>query len=85
MAAAAAGPPPAMVEESLVDDADWVPYGERPDWRDVEPVPQDDGPEPVVGILYSARFTDVYDRFRALLASGEVSERALRLTRPRSS
>lgn len=31
----------------------WVFYKDRPDWKDVEPIPQDDGEEPVVTIAYS--------------------------------
>lgn len=34
---------------------DWIPYSERSEWSDVRPLPQDDGPNPVVAIAYSPR------------------------------
>lgn len=52
----------------------------NPDWEDVTPIPQDDGPHPIVPISYTDEFVEHMDYFRALLKSGEVSERALELT-----
>ncbi|KAI5079290.1 hypothetical protein GOP47_0004769 [Adiantum capillus-veneris] len=58
----------------------WVPLSERAEWADVRPLPQDDGPHPVVPILYTPRFRQTMDYFRAILALDERSPRSLLLT-----
>ncbi|GJN34345.1 hypothetical protein PR202_gb22996 [Eleusine coracana subsp. coracana] len=51
-----------------------------PEMADVVPMPQDDGPSPVVPIDYRDDFREVMDYFRALYFARELSARALRLT-----
>jgi protein farnesyltransferase/geranylgeranyltransferase type-1 subunit alpha len=57
-----------------------IPYSLRPEWSDVKPIEQDDGPHAVVKIAYSDRFRETFDYVRACMQSNEMSERALDLT-----
>ena len=47
---------------------------------DVEPIPQDDGPRPIVPIDYPREYARLMGVFRAILKSGERSPRVLELT-----
>eukprot|EP00605_Chrysophyceae_sp_TOSAG23-4_P001814 GSChrysophyteH1.ASY1.ANO1.2004.1 assembled CDS len=50
------------------------------EWQDIDPVAQDDGPEPVAAIKYSDDFRTLMDYFRAVLRKEEYSTRSLMLT-----
>ncbi|KAI9475945.1 MAG: hypothetical protein EXX96DRAFT_575220 [Benjaminiella poitrasii] len=54
-------------------------YSENPEWKDVTPVPQDDGPNPLVPIAYAKDYSDAMDYFRAVTRTNEKSERVLKL------
>ncbi|CAG8441131.1 1582_t:CDS:2 [Ambispora gerdemannii] len=53
---------------------------DQPIWDDVEPIPQDDGPDPLAPIAYSHDYSRAMDLFRAITRKKELSERALKLT-----
>ncbi|KAI8981682.1 protein prenylyltransferase [Mycotypha africana] len=55
-------------------------YSERPEWNDVTPIRQDDGPNPLVPIAYAKEYSDAMDYFRAVTRTNEKTERALKLT-----
>lgn len=57
-----------------------VPYGSRPEWADVAPVEQNDGPSPPCQIAYSEEFKDTHNFFRAVLLANEHSPRAFDIT-----
>ncbi|KAN0040683.1 hypothetical protein ACTA71_009021 [Dictyostelium dimigraforme] len=64
---------------SSEEDDGYVPFSKRPEWSDVKPITQDDGPHPICPILYSEVFKDKMNYFRAILKSKEKSLRVLDL------
>jgi len=62
------------------DEQKYIPFGDREEWKDVTPIPQDDGPKPVCVIAYSEQFADTMNYFRAILHRDERSERSYQLT-----
>jgi len=54
-------------------------------FADLEPIPQDDGPEPIVRIAYPEGFEPVMDYFRRILVNGAFrrSRDSARIGRPR--
>ena len=57
-----------------------LPYSERSEWKDVTPIPQNDGPTPLAVIRYPPGFEEVHGYFRAIQQRNETSQRALQLT-----
>lgn len=57
-----------------------VPIKQRPEWADVVPLAQVEGPDSVVEIAYRDEFREAMDYFRAMYFADERSQRALDLT-----
>jgi len=57
------------------------PFKSNPLWKDITPIQQNDGPDPVVPIQYTPQFVETMDYFRAIMKKDEKSERALSLTK----
>ena len=56
-------------------------YADSPDWRDVDPLPQDEGgPNPLAAIAYTEEYSEAMSYLRAVMARNEISDRVLNLT-----
>ncbi|KAI9207929.1 uncharacterized protein BJ171DRAFT_636392 [Polychytrium aggregatum] len=57
-----------------------IDFANDPVWSDITPIPQDDGPNPVVPISYYPSYRVATGYFRAIVARKEFSPRVLDLT-----
>lgn len=65
----------------MVESTSFVPFKERGGWEDLEPIEQyEGGAAPIAPIPYPPDYVEVMGYFRAVLASGEVSQRVYKLT-----
>ncbi|KAG0215491.1 CAAX geranylgeranyltransferase alpha subunit [Mortierella sp. NVP41] len=62
-------------------EQDDIPFYQKPEWADVVPIPQDDGPNPLVPIAYTSEYSTTMNYFRAMCRAQEKSERAFDLTK----
>ncbi|KAF7491380.1 Protein farnesyltransferase/geranylgeranyltransferase type-1 subunit alpha [Sarcoptes scabiei] len=61
-------------------EKDFIMYKDRPEWSDIEPMPQNEGDDPIFVIKYTPQYEDTYNYFRAIQVKQEYSERAFQLT-----
>ncbi|KAJ2808572.1 CAAX geranylgeranyltransferase alpha subunit [Coemansia guatemalensis] len=66
--------------ESSESVSESVPLSQQEEWKDVTPIPQDDGKHPICPIAYTDEYREIMDYLRAVMAKEEISERALTLT-----
>lgn len=64
---------------------DFIPFSEREEWKDVEPIPEFDPAPPIAPIDYSpiCKFylvVEIMSYFRAIIKAEEISIRAFNLT-----
>ncbi|KYQ92767.1 protein prenyltransferase alpha subunit [Tieghemostelium lacteum] len=57
----------------------YIPFSNREEWKDVKPIEQDDGPNPICPIAYSDEFKDKMNYFRAVLKTQDKSKRVIEL------
>jgi protein farnesyltransferase/geranylgeranyltransferase type-1 subunit alpha len=56
-------------------------YTESPDWKDIIPLPQEDGEQPLAQIAYTEEYEEAVSYLRAMMARDETSQRVLQITK----
>ncbi|KAF6162178.1 hypothetical protein GIB67_008307, partial [Kingdonia uniflora] len=69
-----------MDSDSDSDSEKRIPFSKRLDFSDLQPILQDDGPNPVVPINYSDDFREIMDYFRAVYLIDERTPRSFAVT-----